>query len=275
MREHIRPGFEFDPGTHTYYLDGKRATGITTIIGVLAKPNLIPWAARMAVEHVERIGVDCEHFIKRDLLLETTAEGLDQYLVITRSGLADAKNVHTKKKEAAGAHGTDAHALVEEWINGEIDRYRTTVDLETDTLKVVLDVPEKYEPIRPFIEWAAENVDRFLFSERRMADPELFIAGTADFAYIDKQGRKMMADFKTSSGVYGVDYWLQTAAYRMLAEKEGDEPYDGCTVVRLGKKGPTDFDVHHLFDYETYRDAFLAALTIYRAQAAIKGLTVH
>ena len=74
-----------------------------------------------------------------------------------------------------------------------------------------------------------------------------------------------MADFKTSSGIYGIDYWLQVAAYRMLAEEEGDEPYDGATVVRMGKDG--SFEVKHRFDYETDKEAFMACLTIYRAQA--------
>jgi len=89
----------------------------------------------------------------------------------------------------------------------------------------------------------------------------------------DEDGKKLMGDFKTSSGIYGIDYWLQVAAYRLLAESEGDDTYDGSVIVRLGKKGPTDFEVKYLYEYETFRDAFLACLKIYRAQDAIKGLT--
>lgn len=223
----------FDEKTHTYLIDGKRATGVTTIIGVLAKPQLISWAARMAVEYVsgnkERLSYEFE------------------------TVLEEAKNAHTKKKEAAGEHGTDAHALVEEWINTLI------------TEGTLLRPREEYKSIEPFIKWAEDNVDHFLFSEKKMFNKELMIAGTADFAYIGKDGKKYMGDFKTSSGIYGIDYWLQVAAYRMLAEFEGDSSYEGSSVVRLGKDG--SFEVQHRYDYSTDKEAFLACLTLYRAQA--------
>lgn len=234
----------FDKKTHKYLIDGKPATGVTTIINVLAKPQLISWAARMAVEYIADSWKD-----------KTT---IDWTLQSERNILEEAKSAHTKKKEAAGAHGTDTHALVEEWINDIIEG--ETID------------GNKFEPIAPFIEWANKNVDVFLFAERQMYNKELFIAGTADFAYIGKDGKKYMADFKTSSGIYGIDYWLQVAAYKMLAEGEGDEQYDGCTVVRLGKDGA--FEVQHLYDYETYKEAFLCCLKLYRAQAAIADTVV-
>ena len=228
----------FDPKTHTYLIDGKPATGVTTIIGVLAKPNLIPWAARMAVEFCIEHAEGAE---SRDI---------DILYHISSIALEEAKSAHTRKKEAAGEHGTSSHSLVEEWIKNRMDNRMSTTD---------------FSPIQKFIDWATENVDHFLFSERKMFNKDLFIAGTADFAYVGKDGERYMADFKTSSGIYGIDYWLQVAAYRMLAEEEGDVPYDGATVVRMGKDG--SFEVKHRFDYETDREAFMACLTIYRAQA--------
>lgn len=236
---------------HHYYADAegkKEYTGITTVIGVLAKPALIGWAAKMA----------CESIYDKWTSYHADHDGFYDDMPKL---LEEAKSAHTKKKEAAGVHGTDAHALVEEWINGALEG------------KVIVD--EKFLPIAPFITWATENVDHFLFAERRMAHAGLFLAGTADFAYMGKDGKRYMGDFKTSSGIYGIDYWLQVAAYRLLAEGEGDAPYDGAVIVRLGKKGPEDFEVQYLYEYESMRDAFLACLTLYRAQASIKGLTVH
>ncbi len=228
----------FDEKTHTYLIDGKRATGVTTIIGVLAKPQLISWAARMAVEYVsgnkERLSYEFE------------------------AVLEEAKSAHTKKKEAAGEHGTDAHALVESYIK---------LCLPVDGTPLGYDIlkEESFKSISKFVEWAQENVDHFLFSEKRMFNKDLMIAGTADFAYIGKDGKKYMGDFKTSSGIYGIDYWLQVAAYRMLAEAEGDLSYEGSTVVRLGKDG--SFEAQSRYDYSTDKEAFLACLTLYRAQA--------
>jgi hypothetical protein len=237
----------FNKEKHEYLIDGKRATGVTTIIGVLAKPALISWAARMAVESITKYLTD---HIQEGLTVELT------------NALEEARTAHTKKKEAAGEHGTDTHALVEDYVN--------------ECLKVNEGKPFAFanpdSGIQKFADWASENVDHFLFSERRMFNKELFIAGTADFAYVGKDGKKYMADFKTSSGIYGIDYWLQVAAYRMLAEAEGDKAYDGMTVVRMGKDG--SFEVQQLYDYETYKTAFLSCLTLYRAQAALKGMVV-
>lgn len=231
---------------HYYYADAdgkKKYTGVTTVINVLAKPALIGWAARMAAEYIQAV--------------------MEKGEPITLDVIAEAKVAHTKKKEAAGEAGTDAHALVEDFVKRCIEINAGApqdMGLEVD------------KPIEKFVEWAKENVKTFLFSERQMADIDLFLAGTCDFAYIGKDGKRYMADFKTSSGVYGIDFWLQTAAYRMLAEKNGDEPYDACVVVRMGKDG--SFEVLRMFDYETCKNAFLSCLTLYRAQANLKNIAV-
>jgi hypothetical protein len=229
----------FDKKKHEYLIDGKRATGITTVIGVLAKPALYSWYARKAVEYIAENAspVDIEG-------------GFD--LAVWNALLEEAKTAGNRNKDKAADHGTDAHALVEEWIKNRMDNRMSATD---------------FTPIQPFIEWAIENVDHFLFSERTMFNKDLFIAGTADFGAVMKDGKKLIGDFKTSSGVYGIDYFLQCAGYKLLAESEGDEPYDGCVIVRLGKKGPADFDVTYRYDTETDKEAFLACLTLYRAQA--------
>ncbi len=237
---------------HNYYADSegtKKYTGITTILGVLAKPALIQWAANEAVKYI--LAADLE---------DVGADGTPEF---SRSALEsaceEARTAHTKKKDKAAEHGTDAHALVEKWI---------LMCIELADGKPM--IGSYHDTIAPFAKWAFENVDHFLFAERRMSDGKLFVAGTADFACVTKDGKKLMGDFKTSSGIYGIDYWLQVAAYRVLAESEGDEPYDGSVIVRLGKKGPADFEVQYRFDYETDREAFLAALTLYRAQGTYK-----
>ncbi len=237
----------FDKKKHEYKIDGKLATGVTSVISVLAKPQLIGWAARMAAEYIDQNSQKMFH-----------TDGRAGWFV-TEEDLESAKIAHARKKEAAGTHGTDKHSNVEIWIGICIS--------ENEGKPIGVE-----ETIKSFCEWAHENVDHFLFAERQMFNKELFIAGTADFAYIGKDGKKYMADFKTSSGMYGIDYWLQTAAYRMLAEGEGDEPYNGCVVVRLGKDG--SFEVNYLYDYDTYKEAFLCCLKLYRAQAAIKDVLV-
>ena len=258
----------FDPKTHEYLIDGKRATGVTTIISVLNKPQLYGWYARMAVERVAEMWEADKPYPKE----------------LIAAILEEAKGAGNKKKEAAGTHGTDSHSLVESWINAQL----TGSTSDTD-----------YKPIQHFIDWAGANVDHFLFSERQMFNKDMFLAGTADFGCMMKDGKKLIGDWKTSSGVYGIDYFLQCAGYKILAEAEGDAPYDGCVIVRQGKKGADDFDVHYRYaetstkeastdlwnrlmgfigakqtEVINYSDidakAFMACLTIYRAQATFK-----
>lgn len=254
--------FTFDDKKHIYYLGDKKLTGVTSIIGVLAKPQLIGWAAKMAVEHIRTNAIWLPDLLKTIPPFKTTTieapDEIKEGWVINNALLEEAKSAHQKKKEAAGEHGTDTHALVEQYITFLLEHNSGSPDM---SMGLPVDIEK-------FWKWAKENVDYFLFSERKMFDKELFIAGTADFAYVGKDGKRYMADFKTSSGIYGIDYWLQVAAYRMLAEKSGDVPYDGATVVRLGKDG--SFEVQQRFDYETDKEAFLACLTLYRAQATYK-----
>lgn len=243
----------FDKKKHQYLIDGKPATGVTTIIGVLAKPQLYGWYARMAAEYID--GFIRE--VAEDIDLKASIEDGHWARIIE-----EAKKAGNKKKESAGVHGTDTHALVEEYVN---DCIKTR---DGKPHAIFADAP----PIAQFVMWACENVDHFLFAERQMYNKEMFIAGTADFAYIGKDGKKYMSDFKTSSAVWGADYFLQVSAYRMLAEAEGDTPYDGMTIVRLGKDG--SFEVQTLYEYESFRDGFLACLTLYRLQASVKGLVI-
>lgn len=256
---------------HHYFADAggeKEYTGISRVLGVLAKPALIGWAARMACEYIwqnaEKFSIETDNPVTQ-LITEKYAD--QNYRLVSQQTVEEAKNAHTKKKEAAGEHGTDLHAGVEWIINLWLKEYAgkpTPLTTSGATANFMVG------SLEPFINWASDNVDHFLFAERRMFNEDMWLAGTADFAYIGKDGKKMMGDFKTSSGVYGIDYFLQCAGYRILAEGEGDAPYDGSTIVRLGKKGPADFDVHYRYDWETDREAFMACLTIYRAQATFK-----
>ena len=248
----------FSKEKHEYLIDGKKATGITTIIGVLAKPNLYSWYARMSAGYISDA---IEGKIKECSESEPSEEMLtltdDESIAWLRQVIKDAPSAGNKKKEAAGEHGTDTHALVEQYINEMLEKNSGHPHLTASTMETA--------PIQKFVDWAVDNVDHFLFSERQMFNKEMFIAGTADFGAVMKDGKKLIGDFKTSSGVYGIDYFLQCAGYKILAESEGDEPYDGCVIVRLGKDN--SFDVHYRYDNQTDKDAFMACLTLYRAQA--------
>lgn len=224
-------GFEFNPATHRYYLDGVAMTGVTTILGVIAKPQLIKWASDQAVEyireHIERVidPVDC------DLLLE------------------EARVAYAMKRDKAADLGTAVHAEVEEYIKCKI----AGIDWGTDN-----------EQVNHFIAWADKHNVQFIASEEQVYSKELFVAGTYDFACII-DGRKYLGDLKTANGLYP-EYFYQCAAYRMMCEEMGQTDFKGSILVRIGRDGKFDEDQDVIISesYEDEKEAFLSAHKLYR-----------
>ena len=257
MMIQIDERYTFDSDTHTHFIDGREATGVSTISGkVLAKPALIPWATKMMAEH---ISANCK-WVKQDV-----PDGNDGYYEVSEAELKVAKSAYNKVRDKAATHGTDAHALVEKYINVCLTEGHEGLP------QAVSPHNEEYASIQKFIEWSWGNVETFLFSERHVYAPDpIFVAGIVDFGYISKNGQRFIADFKTSSGIYGIDYFLQCAGYRILAESMGDEVYDGGTIVRIGKDGSFETTTRQGPLWEQDRACFLAALKLYRAQRAFE-----
>lgn len=218
--------FTFNEKTHRYFLDGKPLTGVTTILGVIAKPALIGWAARMASDYV------------RENL--KTLDELEQICEL-------AKNAHNRRKEQAGEAGTDIHAWIEEWIKNP------KVALPTDLIAK--------DQAQQFIAWAETNKVEFLESEKKMYSEKMWLGGTVDaVAVID--GKKYVVDFKTQDKLWDRTPFLQTAAYRIMLEEMGEKDYHGSLILLLPKGGK--LEEHYGYDYETEKKGFLSALELYR-----------
>ena len=222
--------FEYKEKGHKYFLDGKPMTGVTTILGVIAKPALIQWAANMAVDYAIENAID-----------KGTQDEVPYY-TINADTLKQARTAHAKKKTDAGKKGTDVHALCEDWI-------------KTGALP-----EEPNEQFANFTEWLKTENIKVLESEKRMYHPDLFIAGTCDLVF-EKDGKRYVGDIKTSSGIY-YEAFIQMAGYSIMLEQMG-EKFDGYCVVNLRKDGK--MEVQYRYDMETDKGAFMAALTLYRA----------
>jgi hypothetical protein len=236
--------FEFIEDTHTYLLNGKKVTGVTTILGVIAKPALIQWAANKAVDYVNKA-----YFENKDTFVDRLSDILD-----------NAKKAHITVRDDAAKKGTNVHSIVEEWINQCIDHY--------DGKAIA---PMEEHPNKQFVKfytWAVENQVVFLASEVPVYSKKHYYAGTYDFMF-KMDGKKYMGDLKTSNGIYGREYFAQCAAYRLAHEEmTGEKDIDGSMVVRCGKNGT--FEAVASYDYETDKDIFLAALKLYRGLATYK-----
>lgn len=234
----MQPTFKFDQAKHIYTLDGKPLHGVTTVLSIVAKPALIQWSANEAVTYIKN-SLDEEGVFLPDVDWKTV--------------LKEAKTAHRRKKEDAGQKGTNVHAEIEQYIKLMIADQGGVAHKMNE---------EKSEQVQKFIDWAVDKKVKFLSSEQQMFSATHWLAGTADFTCI-LDGKKYIGDLKTSSGIY-YEYWMQTAAYRMMLEEMGEKDYHGSIIVRCGKDG--SFEVKEHFDFETDKDAFLGALTLFKAK---------
>ena len=231
---YIPDNFEED---HSYYADaeGKKPyTGVTTILGVVAKPALIQWAANMAADYIK-------------VALDSHADDIDWHLVVE-----EARYAHRKKKEAAGESGTDLHALAEGFVRLSIQ--------ENDGLPLEV-CPTGIERLR---DWAKMNKVKFLASEKKLYSKTWWIAGTCDLLF-EKEGKKYVGDIKTYAKIWDRVPFFQAAGYASMLEEMGEygkEPIAGYCILRLSKDG--SFEEKWSFDTIGDTKAFFAAVELYK-----------
>lgn len=244
--------FKYNPGSKIRYtLDDKPLTGVTTILGVIAKPALIQWSANETVKEIKK------HF---NYLAES--DNTIKLLENLEPILEEARYAHRKKKEGAGDIGTEFHKEIENYINICIEQGRI---IPTESSN-----PEIAKMVQNFVSWAGGNNVKFLASEKSVyqADDNKFYAGTLDFI-CEIDNNKYIGDLKTGSGIYP-EHFYQMAAYKHAleyCEPELAEDIKGAVVVRIGKDGKfnSEKDVQFRYDLSPDLKAFLGALDIYRA----------
>jgi len=219
--------FEFDEKTHVYKLDGKRLTGVTTILGVIAKPALIGWAANKAVDYIK------DHIYDNDI-----------DAMVTKI-LPEARKAHTKIKDTAADYGTHVHDQIENYCKG----------------KKVVSINEQVDKsVQSFIDWFERQNAKVIESEKRLYSKEHWYAGTVDLV-LEIDGKHWIADIKTSNGIYNT-YFLQMAGYQIALEETENYDIEGHMIIQLTKTGKVR--VERSYGVEKNKEAFLAALTLYR-----------
>jgi hypothetical protein len=230
--------FTFDEKTHTYTLDGKRMTGVTTVLDVLSKP-LTQWAANCAVDYIEEKGQKLKGEIK-----------------VTAEDLTNARNAWKVKRDTAADKGTDIHAEVEALVRLAIKEGGYMTVGKTDN-----------KQLQNFIDWATSNNIKFLDSEKRIYSKDWWTAGTCDLIF-EQDGEVYVGDIKTGKAIYPSMWWQVSAYAKMLIEMGLYSKIKGFKIIRLGKDG--SFEVGENYSYDDNVEGFEACLTIYRKLNLIK-----
>jgi hypothetical protein len=255
--------YTFDEKEHLHMLDGKHLTGVTTILGVIAKPMLIQWAANMACDYIKEKATPFTH------------EGKEIYSVYEEI-LKEARVAHRKKKESAGEFGTNVHNAIETFIKGLI------TNSSEEPLRAVLNTltPLELKAVEHFTKWAQDNKVKFLESEKHVYSRSLWVGGICDIV-CEIDGKRYVADIKTSSGIYP-EAFIQCSAYAKMLEEMGMQvaehenevrpdlysKFDGVLILNCNKKG--GFEHAFNYDIEGNFECFKAAVKIYRQMNAIK-----
>jgi hypothetical protein len=229
-------------GPRHYQVEGFESPfpSVTTVLGIIAKPALIPWARNRALDSVhaslsERVGG----------ITTITPEWIG-------SVIAEARRRPDEERDKAANFGTQAHLLIDGIIQGGDP-----------------DIPPEMEPVvGSFLQWRHGSRLDILLSEQMVFSADHHYAGAMDAVAYRDDGALCALDWKTSNGLYPENS-LQVAAYaKALGEMTGEQVAEAW-IVRLGKNAP-EFEARQVVDIDASFDAFLAALSLWRSMRTIR-----
>lgn len=225
-------------GDHKYFITtsmGERIgplRGVTSIVGILDKPALINWAARMAAD-----------YFKAELLrIGKAALNVDALEDIAK----EAYSAHRRKATAAKDLGTACHDLFEAILKNEEPR----------------DMPDELiEPARDFKRWRLSTDIEIVATELPVASRNYRYAGRIDaVGYSARRGGFGLVDYKTSSGFYGNEFAYQCSGYCMALQEQYGIPVGWAEIIRFGKVPPYESEGRPVVDLLNAGEGFLSLL---------------
>lgn len=229
---------------HSYTIDGRKAIGVTTALSEgMPKPALPYWAARTVAEHV----VDMD---PADLA------------AIRRQGrtaaVATLKQAPWTHRDNAATRGTKVHQLAEKVAAGE------TVDVPDELAGHV-------ESVIAFLDdWKVDPI----LSEKVVGSYKYGYAGTFDLIADVYDGRRVLFDYKTSTGIYP-ETVLQLNAYAYADFYVADSGIEipmrevGIDEIKVVHVRADGYDVIPLALGVEQMNAFLNTLGVARARQAM------
>jgi hypothetical protein len=196
------------PRVHYYTIgnSNEKLLGVTTVLGILNKPALIPWAVNMACDQLAQI--------------------VQSGVPMTLQHIEDARLAHRKASAQAASIGTQVH----EWCSQYIQDTKQELPEDSQVLNGVLG----------FLQWARQHNVVFEETEKIVYSKKYGYVGTLDAeAIID--GKRCLVDFKTSKGIYN-EMRYQVAAYQFARQEEFGKIYTGKPIIARFDKATGNFE---------------------------------
>jgi len=175
----------------------------------------------------------------------------------------EGRELYQKRDEAADI-GTAAHAMVEASIRG----LNPEGCAELHKLNEIGQVKAR-NAFFSYRAWASVSRLEIVEQEIQLVSEQYRFGGTPD-AIGKVNGKFILLDWKTSSGVYG-DYLLQLAAYRQLWEENNpDRPLLGGFHLCRFSKEYGDFSHHYFSDLNSAWEMFKHLRAAYEFDKELK-----
>lgn len=229
---------------------------VTSILGVIAKPALINWAANKERELVTEAAAD----FYADIPLDAPRMARPAFLASLSARLGSTK-AHQRELEKAGNIGSQAHALIEWNLRRELGQVPGP---QPEVSDASLRAFACYEEWRRESELTPRLIEQVVWSREHEYAGTLDLFGVARCMRQGADGElvNVVVDWKTGKAIYP-EAFMQSAAYIRALTEMGhvDGPVWGL-VVRLPKvEADPDFEVAWVSPDEQreHFDAFMSA----------------
>lgn len=249
--------YKFSAENHCHTFQGRPLLGTSTIVGVIAKP-LTWWASGLAVK---KFGWLDPKKNSTESVLNALKEGYKRVLSLSLEDysklLGEAYKAHSVNLKDTAQAGTDLHEELEKYvkdrISGEINK-------------------SYHSRIHPFIDWAEENVEKFLWSELHCFSENMWVGGISDCGVKLKNGKVGIIDFKSSKDSYESQF-IQCAGYDLQITENGGYTFEGKKVYQLNEPiefyaivpfGADKFQIDFRFNVNELKEGFKSALVLHK-----------
>lgn len=226
-----------------YYQIGEGETwlpGVTTVLKVLDKPALVPWAAKSVSDNIYEELSKLKEMPSKEELKKICEDG---------------KNIYKKKSQEAADIGSRVHKAINQLIEGEID----------DISYVDADIRAG---VQGFLDWKGSNSLRIELGDTKIGSKLFGYGGSLDMVAFEGQNA-IIFDFKTTKkrrdrvhGIYD-EYALQLAAYAQAFRETYGIEVKKVFALWLNKEKP-EFKAVEVKNIPLCFEGFLAALKIHQ-----------
>lgn len=217
--------------------------GVTTVLKVLDKPALVPWAAKQVSDNIkgalyERSGKTGVINIEKEDVEAICEEG---------------KNIYKKTSQQAADIGTRVHRAVDNIVRGNV-----TQDEEEDIK----------DGVQGFRDWMASHSLKIELGDTKIASKLFGYGGSLDFVAFEGS-EAIIFDLKTTKkrknrphGIYD-EYAYQLAAYRQAFKETFGIPVKAVYALWVNKEKP-EFKAVKIANPDICFEGFLACLKMHQ-----------